>query len=134
MALTFYVALFFQIVGWVYAEVVPSTTVTPVAPTAAILDGPHISLRPMIPIIIGSALGGFLGFSLIIFGGIYLLRRRRSKDVDNMVEGAHFPTMSPPITARSQIYPTYTGYSYWEKADENAPSVPPGLPTRPIRS
>ncbi|CAE6477310.1 hypothetical protein RSOLAG22IIIB_12326 [Rhizoctonia solani] len=133
MALTFYVALFFQIVGWVYAEV-SSTTTTPVVPTAAILDGPNTSLKPMIPIIIGSALGGFFGFSLIIFGGIYLLRRRRSKDVDDMVEGAHFPTMSPPISARSQMYPTYTGYSYWEKADENIPPVPPGLPTRPIRS
>ncbi|CAE6375545.1 unnamed protein product [Rhizoctonia solani] len=140
MALTFYAVLFFQIIEWVYAERIPSTSGAPIASTYPILEGPNTSLKPLTPIIVGSALGGFLGFLVIIFGGLYLLRRRRSKDVDTVVEGAHFPTVgynsspstaSPPISASSQ---SHYGYSYWEKAGQSAPTVPPGLPIPPIRS
>ncbi|CAE7112990.1 unnamed protein product [Rhizoctonia solani] len=142
MALVFHVALFFQIVGWVYAERLPSPSDASVAPTPATLDGPNTSLKPMIPIIVGSVIAGFVGFLLIVFAGMYLVRRRRTKDVDNMVEGAHFPTVgynqsypiSPPMSARSRMSPPYTGYSYWEKPDERAPAVPPGLPILPVRS
>lgn len=143
MALALYAALFFQVVRWVYAERLTSSTDAPMASKAPILDGPNTSLKPMLPIIIGSALGGFVGFLLVVFLGVYIVRRRRSRAVDNVVEGAHFPTMayhsgypntSPPISANSQMYSPYVGYTHWEKPDESAPTMPPGLPVAIIRS
>ncbi|KAH7335041.1 hypothetical protein B0J17DRAFT_630978 [Rhizoctonia solani] len=98
MALALYTAIFLQAVGWVYAERLPSSTDAPMASKVPISNGPNTSLKP------SSALGGFIGFLLVVFAGIYLVRRRRSKAVDNVVEAAHFPTMAynsgtpPPAT------------------------------------
>ncbi|KDN37879.1 hypothetical protein RSAG8_09853, partial [Rhizoctonia solani AG-8 WAC10335] len=119
-------------VGWVYGERLP-TSATPAASITPILEGPNTSLKPMIPIIVGSALGGFLGFLLVVFGGIYFLRRRRSRDVDSVVERAHFPTLgynsgfpnaSPATSAHSQMHHPYTGYSYRELTQVPRPCLP----------
>ncbi|CAE6455843.1 unnamed protein product [Rhizoctonia solani] len=135
MALPLYVAFVFQVMGLVYAERVSTTSGAPVASSPPISATPHTNLKPMIPIIVASALGGFFGFLLVVFGGLYFIRRRgRSKDVNNVIEGAHFPTMaynSHPITRPSISANPHSGYDYsrWDKSEDGqTPSTPPGLP------
>ncbi|KAJ1299754.1 hypothetical protein OPQ81_000665 [Rhizoctonia solani] len=143
MTLLLHLTFFIQVVGWACAEGLQTTSSVPRASSSPIVGAPHTSLKPLIPLIIGSVLGGFFGFLLIVFVVIYLVRRRRSKDVDDVVESAHFPTIaynpnfpmtSPPISANYREYNPYVGYSHWRKPEERAPSMPPGLPVPTIRS
>ncbi|CEL58402.1 hypothetical protein RSOLAG1IB_08509 [Rhizoctonia solani AG-1 IB] len=141
-----YAALVCQLIALVYAERLSATSDAPIPSSPPIPAAPHTNLKPMIPIIVASALGGFFGFLIVVFGGLYLIKRkRRSKDVNNVIEGAHFPTMrynshpiaSPPASAGSQKYNPYAGYDYsrWDKSEDGkSPSTPPGLPACVVRS
>ncbi|KAJ1306312.1 hypothetical protein OPQ81_011011 [Rhizoctonia solani] len=84
--LLLHLTFFIQVVGWACAEGLQTTSSVPRASSSPIVGAPHTSLKPLIPLIIGSVLGGFFGFLLIVFVVIYLVRRRRSKDVDDVVE------------------------------------------------
>ncbi|KAF8691614.1 hypothetical protein RHS03_08742, partial [Rhizoctonia solani] len=146
MALPLCVVLVFQVVGLVCAERPSITSDALVEPSSPISVAEHTSLEPMIPIVVASALGGFFGFLLVVFGGLYLIRRRRrSKDVSDVIEGAHFPTMAynpypitrPPVSAHPREYRPHVGYDYsrWDKSDDSkTPPTPPGLPACVVRS
>ncbi|KAF8748698.1 hypothetical protein RHS01_10662 [Rhizoctonia solani] len=148
MALPLYVALVFQVVGLVVPRCrrllrMLSSSQVLLSQWRSIPVSAH---QLVIPIVVASALGGFFGFLLVVFGGLYLIRRRRrSKDVSDVIEGAHFPTMAynpypitrPPVSAHPREYRPHVGYDYsrWDKSDDSkTPPTPPGLPTCVIRS